>query len=1021
MNMKSMAECLFFVGATVFTVHAATFTWDGGSAVDSNWSTSENWNPDGSVPVSASDTLIQLNGGARLTPSQNIATPFTLNRLEFLGGSSFTTAFNLGGNQLQFVANVATQPYIYLNRNATCVVNNPIDIPADTILTLHIGTYGVELRGAITGAGGIEKLEHAGGINLYSSANTFSGGLTIRAQDSDWFKANIYASNAMGTGPVSLYGGTLATNKPNPGGLAFYNTTSHTNLISLFKNSPIFAYGTVTLDGPLDLNTYTLFLRGNGSGTISGAISEGGANAVIKLDTGTWTFSGANTFAGHVIVSNGTFRIGAAGTLGAAVPLTVAGGTFDLNGISQTVSLLRDNGVSGTRTVTSATAATLTVNQDVDTRFDGQLAGALRLVKAGTGALTLSNSLSATTGDIIISNGTLVAASASCLGNSANVSVAGGVLELRNSAAVSDAAAMRIESGAKLRLAAGIAETVDKLFIDGVQQPRGIYGTTESGAEYADDAHFEGAGLLYVNSNPAVTPAAAVWDAEGNDTLMATPENWEGDTTPAFDGSTRAIFATAGTTATVGANVRLYGMTFNRDGAFTLADGDGKVTLGAGGIIAEVPTTTSRAYTLAANLLLDDHQIWSVTNNGTGTTTLNVTGRIDDGALPSNITKTDFGVLTLAASNTFDGTLTANHGILRVTHPHALGSTNGSTTIQGVTGALIYLNGGFDLAEPLVLNGERNNAGTLRNESGSNTLSGPVTCYVQTRWVIQGTALVVSGGVTQPDNSGGLFVINASAPIYFRTKPLNLPTKTFYTDSGGLTVLQVAGNTWTDTMVASGTLRCDVPDALPPTASLRLGIGYGPNGTLNLNGNDQTCSRLYAGTTNAGTRTVTSPVPATLTVNQSANSAFDGRFTGAVNLLKLGAGNLTLTNATTTTTGSITVNEGTLTVANAYTFDDNTTSIVVGGTGTLALETSSGISDNAVVSMPAAGVDTAKISLAAGVNETVGWLLYGEKVQRVGTYGSTASSAQHKDDTRFSGTGVLTVRRDDSGTVIMLK
>ena len=99
----------------------------------------------------------------------------------------------------------------------------------------------------------------------------------------------------------------------------------------------------------------------------------------------------------------------------------------------------------------------------------------------------------------------------------------------------------------------------------------------------------------------------------------------------------------------------------------------------------------------------------------------------------------------------------------------------------------------------------------------------------------------------------------------------------------------------------------------------------------------------------------------------------------------------------------------------------NSTNIVVIGTGTLALSNSVAIADSATVTMPEAGVATAKISLAAGVNEKVGWLYYGEKMMRAGTYGASGSGAAHVDNTHFAGSGVLTVRRDKSGTMMKLR
>ena len=99
----------------------------------------------------------------------------------------------------------------------------------------------------------------------------------------------------------------------------------------------------------------------------------------------------------------------------------------------------------------------------------------------------------------------------------------------------------------------------------------------------------------------------------------------------------------------------------------------------------------------------------------------------------------------------------------------------------------------------------------------------------------------------------------------------------------------------------------------------------------------------------------------------------------------------------------------------------DTLKIAVDGTGTLALSTSDALSDQAVVSMPAFGVASAKIQLAEGVEETVGWLLYGGKFKSVGTYGATGSGADHIDDTHFSGSGRLRVVNSKSGLIMSLR
>jgi hypothetical protein len=159
----------------------------------------------------------------------------------------------------------------------------------------------------------------------------------------------------------------------------------------------------------------------------------------------------------------------------------------------------------------------------------------------------------------------------------------------------------------------------------------------------------------------------------------------------------------------------------------------------------------------------------------------------------------------------------------------------------------------------------------------------------------------------------------------------------------------------------------------------------------------------------------------TLTVNQNSDTIYNAMITGAVSIVKLGTGNLMLTNAFNKTYGGFTVSNGTLTVAYQGTLGPNSTNIVVGGTGTLLLSNSVAIADTATVRMPEAGSSTAKISLASGVNEAAGWLFYGNLMRRAGTYGSSASAAANKDDTHFAGAGVLTVLHDNAGTLVLLQ
>jgi autotransporter-associated beta strand protein len=131
----------------------------------------------------------------------------------------------------------------------------------------------------------------------------------------------VSASGALGSGNVTIQGGNQNTwvsgFSGTPTAFVFAGNTSHSNNFTLSGNATISASNpdgatasgeTVTLSGNVSLDNNTLFVRGRGTGTISGQIS--GTGGITKIDNpGTWILTGTNTYTGTTTVAAGVLRI----------------------------------------------------------------------------------------------------------------------------------------------------------------------------------------------------------------------------------------------------------------------------------------------------------------------------------------------------------------------------------------------------------------------------------------------------------------------------------------------------------------------------------------------------------------------------------------------------------------------------------------------------------------------------------------------------------------------------------------
>ncbi|MDA3926837.1 MAG: type II toxin-antitoxin system YafQ family toxin [Kiritimatiellae bacterium] len=612
----------------------------------------------------------------------------------------------------------------------------------------------------------------------------------------------------------------------------------------------------------------------------------------------------------------------------------------------------------------------------------------------------------------IVNGGTLIVEDGSSLGNSINVVADSAIIHIKGDAAVSTDATLSINGSGVLNIDAAKFAVADALIIDDVVQAIGDWGTTASGASHVDDVHFSGSGILIVTGSSSSTILNLIWDAGAADNNFSSAANWEGDAAPVYDGVDLLTFGSAGNTSTVDVAASVHGIKLNRAADFVIGDGAGMIELGNSGIQAESTNSISRSYLIAEDIKLSGFgQTWEVHKNGAPSVVLDIAGDVSSDDWFNELRLTGQGNVCLSGDNSYSGaTFVEDDCVLKIYHDNALGSTNQPTTVED--GGILQVYGGVNIPEPITIYGDSavEYQGVIRSQGGSNTWSGLINCP-GSRIRCSSGSLDIIGGVT-----GSQVVLGGDNGTYIRIaeKPMTLIGNGFYShSSGGAIIIAVTNNTAAQANVNSTELRFDVVNAF--NTDIRWDISNN-GGAVNLNGNDQEIGRLltrYA-TPVQGTGRVYTYTPATLTVNQSSDDDYRNALEGALSFVKKGASELRLYD-THSTTGSITVSEGKLTMKAGSSFEAVPSVFVTGGI--LALEDETTINNEAVLSIE----NSAVIDISAGLEESVGWLIIDGSEQRGGTYGATGSGAQNIDDIHFSGSGVIKILHDNSGTMIILR
>ncbi|ATQ06798.1 autotransporter outer membrane beta-barrel domain-containing protein [Salmonella enterica subsp. enterica serovar Montevideo] len=666
------------------------------------------------------------------------------------------------------------------------------DVTNDAVLELN--TSG-DFDNALSGSGQVEK--SGDGTLTLSGSNTYTGGTLISG-------GTLVASNveALGTGDVTNdavlelnTGGTFDNAISGSGQvvksgddaltLSGSNTYTGGTIISggtlVATNVDALGSGDVTDNATLELNT---------GGTFDNAIS--GSGQVVKSGDDVLTLSGANSYSGGTLISDGTLvasNVEALGTGDVTDNATLelnTGGTFDnaISGSGQVVksgddvlTLSGANSYSGGTLISDGTLvasnvealgtgdvtdnATLELN--TGGTFDNAISGSGQVEKSGDGTLTLSGS-NTYTGGTLISGGTLVASNVEALGSGDVTNDA--VLELNTGGDFTNnisGSGQVVKSGDEtLTLSGANSYTGGTLISSGtlVANDVNALGT----GDVTDDATLElNTGGDFDN---AISGSGQVVKS-GDDVLTLSGANSYSGGTLISDGTLVASNVEALGTGDVTDNATLE---LNTGGTFDNAiSGSGQVEKSGDGAL-----TLSGANSYSGGTLISDGTLIAgrVDVLGSGDVTDNATLELNTGGTFDNaisgsgqVVKSGDETLTLSGANSYTGGTLISSGTLVANDVNALGT--GDVTDN----AVLELNTGGDFDNAISGSGkvEKSGDGTL-TLSGSNTYTGGTTISGGTL-VATSVEALGSGDVTDNAvlelNTGGTFdnVISGSGQV----------------------------------------------------------------------------------------------------------------------------------------------------------------------------------------------------------------------------------------------------------------
>ena len=316
------------------------------------------------------------------TGTANYQNPWTFTGVNTFSGALTITAgtLSIGGSGSlgsgTYAGAIANSGTFTWNSSASQTLSGAFSSSSGTFnvngsgtLTLS-GTTDNNALGATVNSGGklVLAKTSSGTVHALGSATTVNSGGTLQLG---------------GSGGDQIYSGVAVT--VNSGGVFDANGKSESMTSLTLSGTGISSAGalinsasatTATITGtaatgfPLGADTS---MGGVGNLTLAGVI--GGAHALTKVGTGTFTLNSANSYSGNTTVSAGTLALGANNVLPSTTTLNLAGGTLNMGTFNDTVHALQFSGAGKAQGTWGSSSSTA---NHKDAQF------------AGTGILTVS-------------------------------------------------------------------------------------------------------------------------------------------------------------------------------------------------------------------------------------------------------------------------------------------------------------------------------------------------------------------------------------------------------------------------------------------------------------------------------------------------------------------------------------------------------------------------------------------------------------------------------------------------------